>query len=182
MNFFYPSERKELTMLKFFVIGGIAAAVLIGGGIAAISGATNSPKAATDPVTATRSPADPASTYLAIIEPANAELSRFGAKAKGWTSQTTGAQAASDAQPAIAAVREAVNELLRVNWPAPTATDIRAQARAFGALTGDLAALVGVTPLSSGSWVNQYAQDAGSASTASDIVRADLGLPPSRGA
>jgi hypothetical protein len=171
-------------MLKFFVIGGIAAAFMIGGGIAAISRATKSSKAAvTDPVVSqTRSTDASSSTYLAIIQPANDALINFGAKARGWNSETTGAQAASDAQPASAAVREAVNKLLRVNWPAPTAADIRAQARAFGAVTGDLAALVGVTPLSSGAWIAQYGQDAGAASAASDIVRADLGLPPSHGA
>jgi hypothetical protein len=167
-------------MFKFLVIGGIAAACLIGGGIAAISGGTNSSKAAVDPVVSqTRSTDASSSTYLAIIQPANDALINFGAKARGWNSETTGAQAASDAQPAIAAVREAVNKLLRVNWPGPTAADIKAQARAFGAVTGDLAALAGVTPLSSGAWVAQYGQDAGAASAASDIVRADLGLPPS---
>jgi predicted RNA-binding Zn ribbon-like protein len=118
-------------------------------------------------------------TYLSIVKPANDAIDRFEAKAKSWDDNATGEQAAKDAAPAVAAIREADNKLLRVAWPASTAADVKELVRAHGSMTGDLDGLEGVNALSAGAWTTQLTQDAGKASAAANIVRADLGLPPS---
>ncbi len=121
-----------------------------------------------------------AQTYLRIVNPGNAEADRFNAKAARWNDQTTGEQAAKDAQPLIAGIQKADRELLRIDWPAPIAADIKELIRVQGALIGDLRGLENVNAFSAGSWSNQFSQDVGKLTAAANIVRADLGLPPNK--
>src|SRR5262245_2435934 len=79
-----------------------------------------------------------AQTYLRIAQAANAEIGRFTAKASSWDDQTTNDQAANDAGPVITALEKADNELLRIDWPAPTRADVKALVRADGAVIDDL--------------------------------------------
>ena len=120
-----------------------------------------------------------AQTYLRIVAPANSVVTTFRKKAADWNDNTTNPQAAKEAAPVIAAFEKADNELLRVDWPPATAVDVKALVTADGALIGDLNALENVDLLSAGNWANQFSQDAGKVSAAVNIVRSDLGLPPS---
>ena len=118
-----------------------------------------------------------AQTYLRIIRPANSALARFDAKAQRWDYGTAGPAAAEDAAPAIAAVKEADVELLRTHWPSPVARDIHALVRADDALIGVMRAVATLTDAASLDWANHFAQALARASAASNVVRADLGLP-----
>jgi hypothetical protein len=120
-------------------------------------------------------------TYLRLVKPANEALDAFQKKAAQWDkNNTTPAQAARDAAPLIAASQKLDNALLRVDWPPSTEADMKALVRAHGAVIGDLQGLGSLDLLSKGSWTNQFLQDYGKMQAAVSIVRADLGLPPSR--
>jgi hypothetical protein len=121
-------------------------------------------------------PAQPAlaQTYLAIVQPANTALATFETKANAWTRSTTNRQAANDAAPFIAAVRQAASSLQRLQWPASTQADVNELVGDFGALTGDLARLGTLDMRSASSWVNRFTGDVATAGVAAATVRTDL--------
>jgi len=163
------------------VLAAVAACALSGcGGGSKHAASTSRVVVGTDTLTVTEPTRhELAQEYLRIIGPMNAEFARFQAKAKGWDDNTTGPEAAEDAAPVIAAIRKGNNELLRVSWSTSTMSDVKEMVRADGALIGDLAGLAGVDLFSVGNWSSQFTQDAGRLQAAVNIVRADLGLPPS---
>jgi hypothetical protein len=134
--------------------------------------------AATTKTQSTPTQQELAQTYLTIVGPANIAIDTFSKKANRWTDQTTSAQAAKDAAPLIPVIDAVTNELLRVQWPAATQPDVKELARDWATVNGDLASLSSVDALSASDWARQFTSDITKASADSNIVRADLGLPP----
>ena len=166
--------------------GGLVALVAValvagcgGGGQKAVDNVTAT---STAPAQAQTSPSqdDLGQKYLAIMNPVNAKADEFSKKANAWNDQTTNTQASNDAAPVIAAIDDASNKLLRVPWPASTATDVKELTRAMAAMSGDLGGLQTLSMLDASSWATQFSQDVSTAHTDANIVRADLGLPPAK--
>jgi hypothetical protein len=157
--------------LKHFLMAGVATGAVAAGTIAPVTYAAAAP------------PSRLANVYLAIATPARNVLVHVQAKTSRWNNQTTGMQAAKDVAPAVVALEQFDNKLLRIQWPSSTAADVKQLVRAYGACIGDLTGLTGVDMhdmLSVGNWGNQFARDTGNVEAAVSIVRADLGLPPAR--
>jgi hypothetical protein len=133
--------------------------------------------AASAPTQTTSTQADLEQSYLAIIEPTNAALGTFETKSNSWTKKTTNVQATTDATPFLAAVQQARDKLLHVQWPASTQADVNYLVRTLSVLSGDLGALATVDMPSVSSWVNRFMSDATSAGTAAAAVRVDLSPP-----
>jgi hypothetical protein len=117
-------------------------------------------------------------TYDAILEPANEALGTFVTQASAWTDRTTNEQAATQAAPLIAAIQQAHDKLLRVQWPASAQADVNKLVRDFGALTGDLAALSTLHPLSA---LSHFTIDASKAGPVAAILRQELSAPSASG-
>jgi hypothetical protein len=83
-----------------------------------------------------------AQTYLSITRPGSEAINRFLERAERWHDQTTNEEVANDAAPAIAAIREVDDKLLRINWPTEIAADVKELVRADCDIVRDLSALV----------------------------------------
>jgi hypothetical protein len=120
-----------------------------------------------------------AQTYLSILGPVYDERDRFIGKASRWDTNTTADDIAKDAAPMIAAMRKADDKLLGVHWPPDTAADVKELVQAEEAAGRDLGAVADVTDeQSTADWFQHYQEDGAKVSAATDVVRADLGLPP----
>jgi hypothetical protein len=143
------------------------------------SSATTTTTAAT---TTTVSVAALGRQYPAIIDPANVALTTFvqqdDALGVGNSGSAPPSEQAKLAAPLIAALQTAENMLLRVDWPANVATDVRSLTTEIGAVVGDLDLVSGLTALDFSSWEQTLSSDGGKLSAAANAVRADLGLPP----
>ena len=129
--------------------------------------ATSSPAAVVSPAASATPLSFYAAQYLRLIKPANDALNALQALPSTSTDADYGAAAAK-----IAPVYQAVDAaLLRAQWPANVMVDIKALVTADGAVIGDLSNLTAST-------VDTMVRDSGTASAQSNIVRADLGLPP----
>jgi hypothetical protein len=114
-----------------------------------------------------------AAEFLALVAPLNASNSRFSSDLN---SNTTQAQAETDAQPLIVAARSFDNALLRMGLTGQAETDARALVAADSALIADLNDLGTTVDLST--WETQSSHDGAAQETADNELRADLGLPP----
>jgi len=121
-----------------------------------------------------------ARAYLFITGPANDALSKFRTKASGWGDSTTGTQAAKDAAPAVAALRRADSQLLRLDWGPSMNPEVRTLVTAHGAVIRDLGSLRALKSLAPGPWLNRLVDDSSKASAAAQVLRKDLGLPQSK--
>jgi len=144
---------------------------------AAVSVAATTVAAAT--TTTTVAPVDYKQQYLAIVTPANNVDAAFASEAKALPSSATGPEVAKLAAPVIAADEAAIQKLLRVPWPANVLNDMKAFTVAVSTLDADLANVATQNALTISSWGNQFTTDEGKLVGQKNIVRADLGLPPS---
>jgi hypothetical protein len=171
----------------------ISAAVVVAAVGLLAAGCGSATKAATSATTLTTSAPDvsrstastvlstsaAAQAYLAAVNPVNATLTVLANKAGAWTDQTTDAQAESDAQPAIAAMQGLQQKLLDTNWPTSAEQDVKTVVSDTASLSGDLQGLSSLNFLDESSWVSTFERDGTTLTTAANIVRRDLGLPPS---
>jgi len=130
--------------------------------------------------TTTSAPVDYGKTYLALAKPLNAAGGAFNAAIGKLGSNPTSASVQTVCTPFADALTTFDSKVLRVNWPASAATDVKALVTADGALVGDLSSAQSQTVLSASSWESALSSDASKSSTAANIVRADLGLGPPR--
>jgi hypothetical protein len=139
--------------------------------------------AAIAPQSATSSPSAPTfgQTYLAIITPANQAAQAFSRKVATWTDATKSSQAEADAQPLIAALHTTQDKLLAVTWPESARSDIRAVISDVGPIVRDLQDLFHVNAFNASSWESIFERDFSVLSTASELVRYDLGHPAATG-
>jgi hypothetical protein len=82
------------------------------------------------------------------------------------------------AVPGEVATNTAIQSLLRIAWPEPARTDVRALVAADSQLVTDLE---NADLLSFADATMQIEQDLGKTRLAGSTVRADLGLPPPKG-
>lgn len=114
--------------------------------------------------------------YLAIVKPVNQAVSTFKSTVSAAGTTATGATLATDATPLVSALTTADTKLTTYHWPKRTRADVRSLVRADAALIGALGSASTVNALNAGSWVQQVAVAASTASADSGIVRHDLGL------
>jgi hypothetical protein len=113
--------------------------------------------------------------YLSIIGPANDAFFKFTMDLDALPRTATGADVARLAAPALAATRTVIQALLRVSWPEPVRTDVRALVAADSQLITDLTNSDLQTRADA---TRQFTQDIGKTELAGSTVRADLSLPP----
>lgn len=116
--------------------------------------------------------------YLTIVAPYNAALTAFNVHMKPYDG-TANYPSETDLQswctPFAAAVTDFDNLLLRSPWPPDAVADIHALATADAPELADLNNCGSPNELT---WFTQFDKDDQSSSTAANVVRADLGLPP----
>jgi len=158
------------------VLAGLAVLALAGcgsGGTANTAAPTSTSAAATAPV-ATPSPASPTAHPLAFYAAQFLRLTAASHTAQDKLRDLLGASTLQQTQAATTAlvqVEQITNaQLLRAEWPPSVGADIRALVLAEGPLLGDL------SNIATGS--GSVGKDSGAVTAASNIVRADLGLPP----
>ena len=116
--------------------------------------------------------------YLEIVAPGNQAIETFKQKTDAYSDSTTADQVAADAAPVVSAIDEVDNALLRVDWPATIATDVKALVTADGALKGDLNSVGSLNALSISAWSASSHKTPVEKAQLQNIVRADLGLTP----
>jgi hypothetical protein len=172
---------------KTVILGAAVVGVAACGGSTTL--ATTTPAAA--PVASTAGPVAPASSaapttaaadygsqYVAITAPANDALSMWRSAIRKLGSDSSPSVIAN-VTATVAVVLDGTNhELLRAHWPASAEADVKAVVWDEGALIGDLSAVGRQNWFTAASWESHVSADAGKASAAADVVRADLGLPP----
>jgi hypothetical protein len=124
------------------------------------------------PTTTSRASYATGHDYLQLVAPFNAVLDRFKAAAKDDTDSTSTKQIAKEAAPVTAALRTFDNAMLRANWSPRVRADVRAMVRADAGFQSDLEQLAYTRD-----WAG-LTRDAEASSSAANVVRADLGLPP----
>lgn len=116
-----------------------------------------------------------ADRYLSAVAPANAAVGKFRSQVSAQTPQS---QVASAAETLAVAYDAVDNVLARIPFTGSAATDIRTLIAADGALKGDLRSVSAQSAFSASAFSTALARDAGAASSAVALIRADLGLPP----
>jgi hypothetical protein len=127
----------------------------------------------------TMTKAQAAQAYLSAVGPANAALKQFEKKAGGWNDSTTASEVQAAADPVVKAARQYQQGVIALarSYP-PAAADLKALVTADAPFVADLSTASTLNALNASSWVQQLARDANNATTAANIVRSDLGLPP----
>jgi hypothetical protein len=171
---------KRLAALVLALVTVVVVALLAGCGGGSKSAVTQTQAATTPAAQSTPTRRELAHTYLSIIRPTYDARDHFIEQASRWNDKTTGDDIAKDAAPMIATVREADDKLLRVNWPPEIAVDVKELVRAEEAAARDLGATANVRAdaRSITDWYKQYKLDGAKVAAATNVVRADLGLPP----
>lgn len=124
---------------------------------------------------------DYAAIYLGLVKPINAATDAFSAALLNLGNEATATKVQAAATPFADALTVFDSKVLRVAWPAPTAADVKGLVTVDGALIDDLESARDQTSVSAAtSWSATLNGDETKASTASNIVRAGLGLPPPR--
>jgi len=116
--------------------------------------------------------------YLGLVAPVNAATDTFDVAGTKLGNNPTAAAVQQIATPFAAALTAFDSKVLRVKWPASVASDVKGVVLADGAFIGDLDSASAQNAVTAASWVSAISADGEKASTASNIVRADLGLPP----
>ncbi|MGO8870585.1 MAG: DUF4190 domain-containing protein [Acidimicrobiales bacterium] len=134
----------------------------------------------TTPTTTTTVPSVAASaqTYLALVAPANSSAATFASEAAQWNSQTTNAQAESQAQPFIAALQNFRKQLLSTAWPTSARRDVKALAADVTPVVADLRGLAKLHLSNASGWATQFQRGISVMKASDNVVRHDLGLPP----
>jgi hypothetical protein len=168
-------------MINRAAAAAAAAALLAGCGSGTRSAAPAAPTATTVPAQAAATPTtvDYAAKFLAIIGPVNKADATFVAQVKDLGNDPASAQVETAAVPFIAALKKMEAELLAVRWPATAEPDVRSMVSDTGTVIGDLYGLGAANVLSASQIETQLVRDEAQLSTASHLVRSDLGLPPS---
>jgi len=117
--------------------------------------------------------------YLTLIAPVNSAGDQAKQSLNAFGSTFTGADVAKAVAPYVTALQTFNSAVIRVSWPAKVEPDIRALVAADAVVIGDLNGASTLTALNASQWVQQLNVDASKSRTASDVVRADLGLPAS---
>jgi hypothetical protein len=151
----------------------LARIAAIAGTVVCLLGASSAAQASTHHKGITQAKA--AKQYLADIKPVNAvgDLVNPAVKAA-----TTAAGQAKAVAPWLAIVVKFDSLVLRQQWPTGVKGDIRALVVDDAAVIGDYQALSSASPLNISSLDASLSRDNQADTTASNIVRADLGLPP----
>lgn len=140
-----------------------------GSGSGASGSSVTSDAVSTTASSPSASPTKPLSYYAAqyttIVAPANKLIDQLSA-----ASNASAADQQKIGTKVAAAIQLADQQLLRVNWPGSTGTDVKAQVNADGPLIGDLNDLANTSS-------STASRDSAAANSAANIVRADLALP-----
>jgi hypothetical protein len=110
--------------------------------------------------------------YLELVAPLNAAIDTLRNRTKGYNDSTPASRIRADAALATAALEHFDNAILRADWPSAVKADVRALVRTDAALQSDLEQIADTDD-----WT-QLTRDAEASSSAANVVRADLGLPP----
>jgi hypothetical protein len=111
--------------------------------------------------------------YLALAAASNVVLDTFNAKSKALGSYPSTAQIQAISTPLAVANQTFDNAVLRLAWPASMVADVHALVAADSPEISDLN-----NAAATQAWFDQLNRDANGASSAANIVRSDLGLPP----
>lgn len=171
-------------MRRLLAVAALAAVALLGACGGGDKSTTASPSDATTPGPASTSsmlPEATGQTYLAIVGPANAARDKANAKMKALPENPTSDQVADIVEPLIPIFADVENNLLRANWPAKVLPDIKSLVTASGQLRALFGSSRGQSIFSYGSFSTALTKAYGEFGSASQIVRADLGLPPPAG-
>jgi hypothetical protein len=170
-------------MKRIAIIGLLVGAFALGGCGSSGTPPGSLPSTTTTAPTTTTTTISPtvkaAAIYVAAAAKGNAAMTSFADAAKAWPSSETGAEAEQAAQPAISALKQLDTTLTDYAWPANTTTDVHTLIAAAGAVVGDLEGLSSVNLFSSSTWSAQFIHDYDVVGTDANLVRHDLGLPPS---
>lgn len=152
-----------------------------GGGSTQSTGSSSQPSATAPSAPSASSSAVPTqaeqgAAYTRITAPTRTAAAAFSAAIND---QSTAAQTAEAAKPLIKAYQEALQALARYPWVGQTATDVRTLIAAEAQVLADLQAIGDQNGFSITSFAAQLKKEAITAQSAADIVRADVGLPPS---
>lgn len=116
--------------------------------------------------------------YLTIVAPYNAAFDVFHAHLKpyiGTTNYPSENNLGSWCSPYATALTAFDNVLLRSPWPASAEADVHALVNGDAPELGDLDACGAPNEVT---WFSQLSKDSDAASTAANVLRSDLGLPP----
>jgi hypothetical protein len=138
----------------------------------------STPATTTTAAPATTSESAAAQQYLADIAPYNAAVSTAQT---ALNSATEMSQLPAIIGPAVTAMQNADNLLLRQQWPAGVRQDIKTKVAADGAVIGDLTSLETANASDASSIEANIGRDANASAADANIVRSDLGLPPPPG-
>ncbi|WP_298342625.1 hypothetical protein [Ferrimicrobium sp.] len=169
-------------MRKLLMIGASALVLAACGSTAAKSSATTTTtKKTTTPSAApvAMTEAQAAKVYTAAIGPMNSALTALGKQANGWTNSTPTSTVTAALAPVNSALTKGENELnaLAVKYP-KAATALHNLTTAASSMDGVLNSVTSANVFSLSSWVTQLEQAASVTNNDANIVRSELGLPP----
>jgi hypothetical protein len=111
--------------------------------------------------------------YLALATPVNSAVDTFNVKNNALGSHFSVAQIQAISTPLANAYQIFDNAVLRLAWPASLLADLHAMVAADSPEISDLQHAA-----TTQAWFDQLARDATASSSAANVVRSDLGLPP----
>lgn len=118
--------------------------------------------------------------YLTIADPYNKVAAEALPAMETWayTGPNSLTAFASLADPLIEALQTFDNRMLRSSWPADVTQDVKTHAAAAADVIGILSAATDQNELTIDGWLRSIPTAASRMSTAANIIRSDLGLPP----
>jgi phosphoenolpyruvate carboxylase len=116
--------------------------------------------------------------YQALVEQLGTAAAAFNDGMEALPSTATAANVTAIASPYAAALHTYDGDLLRLAVPAPMTTNIQTLVNADAVLEKDLDGAATVTGFTMATWAQQITPDANRVVTASNVVRAELGLKP----